>query len=455
MKVCVVHRVMGLEGRASERSGLGAWWRGWAWVVGFLWCLGCRGESSAPPEAKPEQGAVVLRLWHTFNADETKTIEELLREFHRENPGVKVEATVLPFGAARNRLSAALAQGEGPDVARAEVAWIPELAEAKTIAPLGEEVEPSAHLPQALPLAQYGGQVWAYPQGIDCLVLYYDRARLREVSEAPPRDTEALIRVAKRLTVDDQGRDGFHPQHDPTRAARHGLFLKSDGYYFLPFLWAWGGEAVDPDTRGVRIADPASVEAAGRFQDMALRQNIIPEKIDVATEYQEELARFGDGRVAMIVNGPWAAREILASPRFSDPSNLGVAPVPRGLDDRGGSPVGGHGYVISARSSHPKEARLLGAFLSGPRAQALLARRNHIPPTLAKVYDEPELAQDPLLTAFRQALDESHPRAVFPGMARLFDALTPAVQRLLRGEGDPATLMGGVAREWSTVVPKP
>jgi arabinogalactan oligomer/maltooligosaccharide transport system substrate-binding protein len=297
--------------------------------------------------------------------------------------------------------------------------------------------------------------VWAYPQGIDCLVLYYDRASFQKISEAPPRDTEALIRVAKRLTVDDQGRDAFHPQHDPARAARHGLFLKSDGYYFLPFLWAWGGEAVDPDTRAVRIADPASVEAAGRFQDMALRQNIIPEKLDVATEYQEELARFGDGRVAMIVNGPWAAREILASPRFSDPTKLGVAPVPRGLDDQGGSPVGGHGYVISARSSHPTEARLLASFLAGPRAQALLARRNHIPPTLTKLYDEPELANDPLLAAFRQALDESRPRASFPGMARLFDALTPAVQRLLRGEGDPATLMGGVAREWSTIVPPP
>lgn len=410
----------------------------------LLCALGCRGQ--APDDAPRE----VLRFWHTFNAEEARTVESLLAQFEAENPGVRVEVTVLPFGSARHRLRAALGQGDGPALARAEVAWIPELASEGLLEDVTEHIQLEEHLPQARPFVRHQGRTWAWPQSVDCLVLYYNRALLEEIGEPPPADMDALLRVGRRLTVDKQGRDATVAEHDPAQVVRHGLYLKGDGYVFLPFLWAYGGRTLDPEARQVWIGEQASVEAAGHFRSLARDYGVVPGRLDFSNDYQEEITRFGEGRVAMIINGPWAAEALLQGPAFAKPENLGVAPVPRGPQGRGGSPVGGHGYVL-ARGASPR-ARALAAFLASARGQQELALRNHILPTRRLVYQAPQVSQDRLLVAFRQALEQAHQRAVFPGMARLFDALTPAVQKLLRGEGQPEVLMQAVAREWAQIL---
>lgn len=404
---------------------------------------GC--ECGPTPDAQ-----TTVRFWHTFNAEETQTVESLVRDFERENPGVRVEVTVLPFGAARNRLRNALRGDDGPDLARAEIAWVPELATEGLVTPLQSDVDLGDHIPAARPVVEYDGTIWAFPQGVDCLVLYYNRDHLRQIDAAAPATLDDLSDVGRRLTLDAEGRALGTQGFDPARVVRHGLFLKGDGYYFLPFLWGYGGDTfVGPD-RTVAIGTPASAEASRRFVDL-VRQGIAPARVDFARDYAEELAAFGDGRVSMIVQGPWAAAEILRGGAFSSPDNLGVVPVPRGPGGRGGSPSGGHGFVVSARSTHAGVARSLGAFLSSESAQKRLALRNHILPTRVAVYAAPEVSRAPLLKAFHDGLEQAHSRAIFPGMAQMFDALTPAVQRLMRGEGEPAEVLGAVADEWTAI----
>lgn len=156
----------------------------------------------------------------------------------------------------------------------------------------------------------------------------------------------------------------------------------------------------------------------------------------------------------MIVQGPWAAAEILRGPAFSAPENLGVAPVPRGPEGQGGSPSGGHAFVVGARSPRAAAARALGAYLTTVSSQRRLALENHILPTRVAVYDDESVRSSKLLSAFRAALDQSHGRAIFPGMAQMFDALTPAVQRLMTGEGDPQKVLKAVATQWETIGPR-
>jgi multiple sugar transport system substrate-binding protein len=97
-------------------------------------------------------------------------------------------------------------------------------------------------------------------------------------------------------------------------------------------------------------------------------------------------------------------------------------------------------------------AKELARFMSQPASQAAFARSQHVLPGDVRAWEEPGVAGTPLLGALREALASPHPRAVFPGMARLFDALTPALQRVLRGELAPEEALGGVGAEWREIV---
>jgi arabinogalactan oligomer / maltooligosaccharide transport system substrate-binding protein len=400
----------------------------------------------------PPQETTTVRFWHTFNAEETQTVETLVREFEANHPGVRVEVTVLPFGAARNRLRTALRGATGPDLARAEIAWVLELAGDGLIAPLDDHVDLDAHVPAARPVVEYAGKTWGFPQGVDCLVLYYNKGHLHQINAVPPATLSALVTTGRRLTRDRAGRDRDHPEFDRASVARHALFLKGDGYYFLPFLWGWGGETFEGPAHSVRIASKGSIAAAENFVKLVTEEGIAPARVDFARDYAEELSAFGVGRVSMIVQGPWAAAEILRGEAFSDPANLGVAPVPRGANGQGGSPIGGHGFVVAARSPNQELARELGAYLTREQSQRKLALTNHILPTRVAVYEDAALKSTQLLTDFRAALDQAHGRAIFPGMAQMFDALTPAVQRLLRQESEPEVVLKAVAQEWEAIV---
>jgi arabinogalactan oligomer/maltooligosaccharide transport system substrate-binding protein len=252
--------------------------------------------------------------------------------------------------------------------------------------------------------------------------------------------------------VDNKGRHSLDPDFDPEMVATHGLYLRGDGYTFLPFLWAMGGRTLDPKSHKVFIADEPSVSAAKYVRDLRLRHRVLPEQVDFANDYRDEIEAFRQGRVSMIVNGPWATDEIMAEGVFADHTNLGIAPVPRGASGQGGSPVGGHGYVIPTSAKHAEAAKLLGRFLSGPRGQLVLATKNNILPTRKALYDDPALKENPRVGAFRLALEQGHQRAVFPGMARMFDALTPAVQRIMVAEAEPDALLSTVAKEWQTIL---
>ncbi len=404
------------------------------WVVlPALWA-GCK--SSVPTQAHSE--TKVVRLWHTFNASEAATVAELIKTFEADHPGVRVEVTVLPFGSARNRLRAALAQGDGPDVARAEVAWLPELARDGLLVDVSQHVELQTHLPQIRRFVHWDGRTWAFPQGVDCLVLYYNAQHLRQAKLSPPKTWPELASAARGLTVADE---------------RHGLSLKADGYHFLPALWAFGGGTVSVDASQILIDTPNSIEAATFYRALALDPTATTPSLDLANEYNDELDRFGRAQVSMIINGPWAARELLGRPAFAQASNLGIAPVPRGPKGQGGSPAGGHVYTLSARTQHAQLALALAKHLSGLDAQRQMALQNHLLPTLESAYTQPEIRQDRILMAFRQALEQSHDRAIFPGMARLFDALNPAMHRLLRQESTPETLMQSVGAQWRQLRP--
>ena len=71
-----------------------------------------------------------LTWWDTSDAtNEAPAFKNLVADFNKTYPNVKINVQSVPFGEAQNKFkTAAAAKSGAPDILRAEVAWVPELA---------------------------------------------------------------------------------------------------------------------------------------------------------------------------------------------------------------------------------------------------------------------------------------------------------------------------------------
>lgn len=413
-------------------------------LVGTVLCAaslglaGCGGPAPSPA-GRPRGGAVVT-FWHTHNAEETETMEALLREFAVAHPTITVRAQGVPFSDAQNKFKTVAQAGDAPDVFRSEIAWTPEFASLGYLTALDTWVsrqDREDYLPAAFASCRYAGRIWGVPQVTDCLALLYNKRRLREAGfPRPPATVEGFVKTARRLT-------------DPARG-RYGFFFRADPYFFLPWVWAFGGGMVDE--RGtILIARPGSVKALEFLLALRDVHKVVPPALDYANDYDNQQAGFKAGAYAMILNGPWAVTDILSGKEFQDRGNLGVAPLPRGPAGTG-SPVGGHHYVISASCRNPAAAYALVTFLNRPDHQARLALKNSLLPTRRSAYREPGVRDHALIQAFRRVLVTANTRPVIPAGAQLFTPFTPSFQAALSGKIPPRQALEEVAAAWARLL---
>ena len=168
---------------------------------------------------------------------------------------------------------------------------------------------------------------------------------------------------------------------------------------------AWGGHFVDPNDPTIsRMADPPALQAMEW-----LRARMWDEKL-MATPLNVQNMGAGDafisGRVAMVEDGSWSLKAILAGANF----RLGIAPLPAGPARRAALATT-DGFGIYAGTKYPAAAWELLKFLISKDYGRAMARTNFLQPARASLIDEwiqfiraeyPEKAKDVNLAAFAE-----------------------------------------------------
>ena len=88
----------------------------------------------------------VLRFWTIGR--EGEVVGELLRDFERSHPGIRVDVQQMPLTAAHEKLLTAFAGDALPDIGQLGNTWIPELATLGALEPLQPYVDASKAVPQ-------------------------------------------------------------------------------------------------------------------------------------------------------------------------------------------------------------------------------------------------------------------------------------------------------------------
>jgi arabinogalactan oligomer / maltooligosaccharide transport system substrate-binding protein len=169
--------------------------------------------------------------------------------------------------------------------------------------------------------------------------------------------------------------------------------------------------------------------------------------------YGTMMTLFKEQKVAMIINGPWEVNNVRQADTFGGIDNLGIAAVPAG-SERAGAPVGGHNYVIWSGVPQEKTAAAIAfvEFMNSAESQAFLADKLGLLPTRQSAYDNPLVANNEIVSAFKPVVDAAVARPWIPEGGQFFGPLdTMATQTLVEGV-DAKTALDEVAEKYKAEV---
>jgi arabinogalactan oligomer/maltooligosaccharide transport system substrate-binding protein len=398
----------------------------------------CGTSTDKPTPAAAPEGTVTW--WDTSDAtNEAPKFKELITKFEAQYPKIKVNYVNVPFDQARDKFKTAAQSGAGaPDVMRAEVAWTPEFASLGYLQALdGTPALDKAddYLPGPVGSTKFGGKTFAVPQVTDALALLYNKKLLADAGITNPPATMADLKAAG-LALKKKGVDG--------------VYLNPGSYFLLPFIYSEGGDLLDVANKKVTVNSAEAVKGLQTVQDLIASGAAA--KPAFTDGYNNMQTSFKEGKVGMVINGPWSVADDLSGKAFSDKGNLGIAPIPAGSGGKAGSPVGGHNYAIYAGSHVIPAAELFVAFMNSAESQAFLAKNLGLLPTRVSAYALPGASDSPIVAAFKPVLEKATTRPAIPEGGSLFTPLDTEYVKVLSGKENAQAGLDAVAAEYKKLL---
>ncbi|MFF0554924.1 extracellular solute-binding protein [Streptomyces sp. NPDC020472] len=388
----------------------------------------CGGSDSGSNGGSKGSGELsgTVTWWDTSTVgSEDKVFKKVAEDFTKAHPKVTVKYVNVPFGEAQNKFKNAAQSGSGaPDVIRSEVAWTPEFADLGYLAPLDGTPalkNQDDFLKQAAASTKYNGKTYAVPQVIDSMGIFYNKKIFKEAGVQVPKTIEELKAVSAKIKQ---------------KTGKTGLYLRGDdAYWFLSFLYGEGGDLVDAENKKITVDNPAGVKAFKVVKDLV---DSGAAKTDATDGWNNMQTAFKEGKVAMMINGPWAVSDTYAGKEFADKANLGIAPVPAGSGGQG-APQGGHNLAVYAGSKNLDASYAFAEYMTSAETQAKISKELSLLPTRESVYIKPDVATNEMIAFFKPVVDKAVERPWIPETGSLFAPLVTEYTKVLTGQTTPET----------------
>ncbi len=402
--------------------------------------VGCGSTSS--PGTTPTASTVTLNYWYTEGTSETPVILQLINQFQQQNPTIKINAQLVPFGDAQAKFATAAQAGNAPDILRSDVGWVTQFASLRyllNISSMVPQSDLSDYLTAPLSYDKYNGGLYGLPQVTDFLAMLYNKALLTKAGITTPPATMADFETDTLKIVQ-------------SKAAKYGFETSGASYFALPFLWAFGGGMIDP-SNNILVNNAGSIAGLNFLLKLQNVDKVMPPKVDFSNGYNNMVTDFKDGQTAIIFQGPWEVSNILTGSQFTgNQSNLGIAGIPTGPGGQTGSPVGGQSYVIYAGTKYPAQAYKFISFMSSTASQVAIAKANHTLPTRQSAYQDPAVSGDYVINGYHQVQSTAVNRPVIPQGGQLFTDFDPNIQAALAGAKTPTDALNAVATKWKALL---
>jgi arabinogalactan oligomer/maltooligosaccharide transport system permease protein len=353
--------------------------------------------------------AAPLKLWHAYRGAEEESLQKAVAAFTKST-GIEVELLAVPYDAFGSKLESAIPHGNGPDVFIFNHERLRSFEQEKLVAPSDGFIERPSYIPSAIDALSVNGNTYGYPLSLKCLALFVND----KLVPSPPKTTDEWIGQLQQLSHADENRFGL-------------AYESGDFYFHAGFLFGFGGQLFDENGK-------AKFDTDGMAKSLAFVKGLQDRRY-IPQEASGALIKslFNDGKAAMVISGPWFAGEISPSVSYHVASLPKVSPT--GLPLR--PFLGVEAAFVSAHAFQPEAAQKLARFLSvgdGALVRATIGRQ--VPAELA-AYDRPEIKNDRLIAAFRDAAANATPMPNTVEMSRVWEPMKLALRAVLQGEVAP------------------
>lgn len=391
------------------------------------------------------KGPVTLRFWAMGR--EGEVVQDLVGDFERENPDVRVEVQQIPWGAAHEKMLTAYVARATPDVAQLGNTWIAEFVALHAIEPLGERIAASPAMPESAYFAGIwdtnviDGKPYGVPWYVDTRVLFYRSDLLAKAGyDSIPQRWDAW-------------RDAMEAVKRTEGKGHYAIFLPTNEYtpWIIFGLQAGSPLLRDHDSRG-DFSGPRYRRAADFYIDL-FHRGLAPAVpgATIANLYQE----FERGTFAMYITGPWNLGEFRRRLPPDMQSSWTTAPLP-GPDGAasGVSLAGGSSLVVFRRTRHKEAAWRLIEFLSRPEQQLRFYKLTGDLPARRECWRDTAFTDDPKARAFEIQLGRVVSTPKIPEWEEISIKLQDRVETSVLGGVPVDTMLAALDRDVDRILEK-
>jgi multiple sugar transport system substrate-binding protein len=380
---------------------------------------GCGGQG--------DDGAI--RFWQFWDL---AIIEPLVREFEQQNPGIRVEVQQLTWGSGLEKIQAAIAAGNQPDVCELGSTWLPRFSYEgvlEDLTPVYDELGDRFIMWES---ARWQEGTYGLPWVQGSRALFYNEELFERAGldpQKPPETWDELLKAAKR--IDDLG-DGIYG-FGLNMGERYVLYKK-----FMAFAWGNGGKILNDDG-SVAFDSNENLEALEYY--VALAKYSLKEKQEVLDH------SFKNGLLGMQISGAWNLRNYaMEAPNLK----YRVALVPRPGQGSGthASFAGAEMLVVFKNSTRKTEALKLARFLQEyPQAKKISLEVKSVFPASRQALEDPDFTRDERVRVFLKQSLTGHTPPAHPGWIDIENVINDCVEEVLYGKAEPKESLHAAAGE--------
>lgn len=383
-------------------------------VLGLAACTALAESSETP---------VTINFWHHYSAQsaENETLmNDLIPKFESENPGIKVNAVSHEWAELHDKILVSVSSQSLPDVARLDIAWLPEFQQMGVLVALDQEMPDFAEvagtlLDSALSTANIGGSYYALPLNTNSKILFYNTAMLEAAGVEVPTTMDEWVEAVRKLSGTNANGQQIWGWNEPALS----------GWNICPFIWSFGGSLTNEEQTVATgyINSPETVKAVETFA-MLVQEGALTGFNSGDIPMTDG---FGTGRYAMMLEGPWKTAELAGA--YPDVA-YGTAYMPAG--EGGSISVLGGEDIAMFNTANREAAWKFMQFMTGEYAETAMAKCGQIP--VNKVALESDVVKNADYAPFIQAIETAKARPTVAAWSEMDNELTNAMTAVVNGE---------------------
>lgn len=344
-------------------------------------------------QPKKAPSTITLSLWGLW--EDASLIAPAINEYEKQNPNIKIDYVHQNAPNYRTRVQTQITESSGPDMFMTHASWLPMFLNTNSLSSIPSSVMnildfQKTFYPVASKTLTKDGKIYALPQEIDGIAMFYNEDLLSAASVSVPTNWDQFLDSAVKLTQKDEEGDII------VAGAAMGSPSNVDHWSEILgtlFLQQPGADLENP-------ASKAGSDVIRFFTNFILD----PAKKTWSPDLEPSTQAFVEGKLAFYFAPSWRAYDLLeANPSLKFKTSP-VPQLPKPSEDAYAAWGSFWAFSVSSKSNNQLEAWKFLKFLTNPDTEKILyqeaSKQRLFGQPFSRVDLAGELLGDPIVGSF-------------------------------------------------------